>query len=77
MSKAIAPELNADDKTLMEKLLRSGHIEHKYAVRPQTVLHRANGKSSAEIAKCLGININSVTAYVKKYNILKILENDR
>jgi hypothetical protein len=29
MSKGIAPELNADDKTLMEKLLRSGHIEHK------------------------------------------------
>jgi transposase len=68
MSKAIAPELNADDKTLMEQLLRSGHIEHKYAVRLQTVLHRANGKSAAEIAEYPGININSVTAYIKRYN---------
>jgi transposase len=68
MSKAIAPEINADDKTLMEDLLRSGHIEHKYAVRLQTVLHRAGGKSPTEIAEYLGININSVTAYVKRYN---------
>jgi transposase len=68
MSKAIAPELNADDKELMESLLRSGHIEHKYAVRLQTVVHRTNGKSPTEIAEYLGIHVNSVTAYVKRYN---------
>ena len=68
MGKAIVPELNADDKKLMESLLRSGHIEHKYAVRLQTVLHRASGKPPTEVAEYLGIHSNSITGYVKRYN---------
>ncbi|GMO57102.1 MAG: IS630-like element ISMsm2 family transposase [Treponemataceae bacterium] len=58
----------AEDRGIMEQLLASGHIEHKYAVRLQTVLHRLDGKSPTDIAKYLGININTVTAYVKRYN---------
>ncbi|GMO58320.1 MAG: hypothetical protein Ta2A_03750 [Treponemataceae bacterium] len=58
----------AEDRVIMEQLLASGHIEHKYAVRLQTVLHRLDGKSPTDIAKYLGININTVTAYVKRYN---------
>jgi hypothetical protein len=40
----------------MEKLLASGNIMHKYAIRLQTVLCRANGKSVAEAACGVGIN---------------------
>jgi hypothetical protein len=51
MSKAMDPVLNADDKKLMEDLLKSGHVEHKFAIRLQTVVHRANGKSPTEIVE--------------------------
>ena len=68
MAKEIKAALAAEDKVLMEQLLASGHIEHKYAVRLQVVLHRANGKSPTDIAEYLGININTVTSYVKRYN---------
>ncbi|GMO30224.1 MAG: hypothetical protein Ta2B_11060 [Termitinemataceae bacterium] len=52
----------------MENLLASGHIMHKFAVRLQTVLNRAKGIFPSEIAKCLGIHINSISAFVKRYN---------
>jgi hypothetical protein len=42
--KALQPNLNSEGKELIEKLLRAGHIKHKYAVRLQTVLLRANDK---------------------------------
>ncbi|GHV69955.1 hypothetical protein AGMMS49928_15180 [Spirochaetia bacterium] len=53
----------------MEQLLASGHIEYKYAVRLQVVLHRANGKASTTIAEYLGININTknINRVVHKY----------
>jgi transposase len=58
----------AEDKILTGQLLAVGHTGHKYAVRLQVVSRRANGKSPASIAEYLGININTVTSYVKRYN---------
>ena len=52
----------------MEELLKAGHIEYKYAVRLQTVLNRAKGFSTNRVASFLGINLNSVSNYVKRYN---------
>jgi len=52
----------------MEELLNAGYIAHKYAVRLQTVLNRAKGASTNSIASFLGINLNSVSNYVKRYN---------
>jgi len=52
----------------MEEILNAGHIRHKYAVRLQTVLNRAKGVSTNSIAAILGINLNSVSNYVKRYN---------
>jgi len=52
----------------MEELLNAGQIKHKYAVRLQTVLNRAKGVSTNSIAAVLGINLNSVSNYVKRYN---------
>ena len=51
MAKAINPALVAEDKILMEQLLASGHIAHKYAVRLQAVLNRVKGNPSTEIAE--------------------------
>jgi len=68
MPRTIAPLVNERDSLLMEELLKAGHIEYKYAVRLQTVLKRAEGLSTNDIASFLGINLNSISNYVKRYN---------
>ena len=68
MAKTITPLVNKKDNMLMEELLKAGHIKHKYAVRLQTVVNRAKGYSTNSIASILGINLNSVSNYVKRYN---------
>jgi hypothetical protein len=49
--KTIEPKVNQEDKDLMERLLSTGHITLKYAVRIQTVLLRHRGKSTQDIAE--------------------------
>jgi transposase len=70
--KKLQSELNAEDKDLMEKLLNAGHIEHKFAVRLQTVLLRAKGKGTGEIAEFMGIHQSTVSLYINRYNTLGI-----
>jgi transposase len=65
---AIQPQLDSEDKELMEKLLAAGHIEYKYAVRLQTVLLRANGKGTGEICDFLGLHQATVSSYINRYN---------
>jgi len=69
MGKTIKPELQGNDLRLMEAILAEGHVEHKYAVRLQTVINRANDLSTNDIALFLGININTVSDHVHRYNI--------
>ena len=70
--KALQPNLNPEDKNLMEKLLTAGHTRHKYAVRLQTVLLRAKGKGTAEIADFLGMHPSTVSSYINRYNTFGI-----
>jgi transposase len=70
--KALQPNLNQEDKELMEKLLSAGHIEQKFAVRLQTVLLRARGKGTAEIADFLGMHPSTVSLYINRYNTFGI-----
>ena len=66
--KALQPQLNHEDKDLMEKLLSTGHLEQKFAQRLQTVLLRARGKQTTDIADFLGIHQSSVSTYINWYN---------
>jgi len=68
MGKTIKPELKGNDLRLMEAILAEGHVKHKYAVRLQTVINRANGLPTNDIALFLGININTVSDHVHRYN---------
>jgi transposase len=68
MKREVLPQLNEEDKDLLEKILGTGKIKHKFAVRIQSVLHRANGKGTNEIAEFLGIHPMTVSLYVKRYN---------
>ena len=70
--KKLQPTINQEDKDLMEKLLSAGRIECKFAVRLKTVLLRANGKGTAEIADFLGIHQPTVGLYINKYNTFGI-----
>jgi transposase len=64
----VQPNLNTDDKDLMEKLLSAGHIEYKFAIRMQTVLLRAKGKGTTELSEFLGIHPSTVSLYINRYN---------
>jgi len=66
--KTLQPELNPEDKSLMEKLLSARHIQHKYAIRLQTILLRYKGKGTGEIAEFLGIHPSTVGLYINRYN---------
>ena len=66
--KALQPNLCPEDRDLMEKLLSAGRVAKKIAQRMQTVLLRARGKGSGEIADFLGIQQGTVSSYIKRYN---------
>jgi transposase len=66
--KEVLPEAAAEEIALMEKLLAAGTIMHKYAVRIQTVLNRGRLKPAGETASMPGINIITVSRYVKRFN---------
>ncbi|GHV21611.1 IS630 family transposase [Spirochaetia bacterium] len=68
MKKEVLPQLKDWDKKIMENILAAGKIEHKFAVRIQTVLHRADGKPTNSIAEFFGIIPSTVSNYVKRYN---------
>jgi transposase len=77
--KKIQPQLNKEDKLLMQRLLSTGHLEQKHAQRLQTVLLREKGKGTGEIAEFLGMNRATVSSYINRYNSYGInsLLNDR
>jgi len=52
----------------MEQLLRTGNLRHKYAVRIQTVLNRAQGKSAKDIADFLGIHVSTISETINRFN---------
>jgi len=66
--KELQPRLNPEDKIMMERALSAGHIQHKYAVRLQTILLRAKGKGTGEISDFLGIHQSTVGLYINRYN---------
>ena len=68
MGKEIKPEIKGNDLKLMEVILADGHIAHKFAVRLQTVINKAKGFSTNNTALFLGININTVSDHVQRYN---------
>jgi predicted transcriptional regulator len=73
------PQINKEDKLLMQRLLSTGRLEQKFARRLQTVLLREKGKSTAGIAEFLGINRATVSLYINRYNAYGInsLLNDK
>ena len=68
MGREIMPMASDDDIDFMESVLAAGDIKHKYAVRVQAVLSRARRQSTNDIATILGIDIVTVSRYVRRFN---------
>jgi hypothetical protein len=76
MKREVLSRLDEEDKSLMEKILAAGKIRHKFAVRIQTVLHRADGKESNELAKFPGIHPMTVSLYVRRYIVVPLYNTE-
>ena len=59
--------LQSDDKTALEKLVKSGMTPVSISQRANILLKKANNMSSVAIAKELGINRHTVELWVQKY----------
>ena len=68
MGKPIEPKIKKNDLQLMEEILAAGYIKHKFALRLQAVINRAKGLSTSKISLFLGMNINTVSDHVNRYN---------
>jgi transposase len=68
MPREVIPNVSEEDNLFMKKILSAGNIQHKYAVRIQTVLCRARKESTNDTARFLGIDIVTVSRYVHRYN---------
>jgi transposase len=68
MGREVLPAATAEDIEFMESVLAAGDIKHKYAVRVQAVLGRARKQSTNDISAILGIDIVTVSRYVKRFN---------
>src|SRR5215510_804791 len=70
--KKLQPKITPEDKDLIEKLLSAGHIQHKAAVRLQTILLRSKGKGTGEIAEFFGLHQSTIGLYINRYNVYGI-----
>jgi len=68
MGREVLPNATNEDIAFMKKILDKGNINYKYAVRIQTVLNRAEGRTTTDTAAALGIHPVTVSQYVHRFN---------
>lgn len=61
-------KLSEDEKRSLEKLSRSGLSEKRMSQRAEIILRRLSGEKSVEIAQRLGLETDSITRWVKRFN---------
>ena len=59
--------LNDEDRRELEHLVRCGRSEHREVVRAQIVLLAAQGATNVEIARRLGIVVNTASTWRKRF----------
>jgi hypothetical protein len=67
MSRGTIPSVSEKDLKIRETLLTKGHLEHKFAVRLQTVVNPERRSGTHDVALILGINRNTVSYHVNRY----------
>jgi predicted ArsR family transcriptional regulator len=61
MGREVPPNTSREDLAFMKNILSKGDINHKYAVRIQTVLNRTDGRSTTDTAAALGLHPMTVS----------------
>jgi len=68
MGREVLPTVSEEDLAFITGILKKGDIKHKYAIRLQTILNRANGRSTIDTAATLGLNVVTVSRHVHRFN---------
>lgn len=68
MGREVIPVATDEDIEFMESVIATGDIKHKYTVRLQAVLRRARQQSTNDIARILGIDIVTMSRYMRRFN---------
>jgi len=68
MKTATQLNITSEEVEMMNKLVGSGKLKSKFAVRLLVILNRESGKTLESIAEFLGISFASVIRYIKQYN---------
>jgi len=61
-------KLSEEEKRGLEKLSRSGVAEKRMSQRAEIILRRTAGEKSVAIAQRLGLEADSITRWVKRFN---------
>src|SRR5690349_21622034 len=57
-----------EEKRVLEKLSRSGIVQKRQSQRAEIILSRLRGEKSVKIAERLGLDCDSITYWVKRFN---------
>jgi transposase len=57
-----------EEKRVLEKLSRSAIVEKRQSQRAEIILSRLRGEKSVKIAERLGLDCDSITYWVKRFN---------
>jgi transposase len=67
MRTEIQPNATSEELAIMKKLLDSGKLKSKFAVRLLVIVNRENGKTLESISSFLAVSLSSVIRYIKRF----------
>jgi transposase len=59
---------SSEELDVMKKLVGSGKLKSKFAIRLLVILNRESGKTLESIAEFLAVSLSSVERYIKRFN---------
>jgi transposase len=62
------PNITEEERAVLEKLVDSGKLPSKVAIRLLVILNRAAGKTLESISDFLSVSLSSVIRYIKRFN---------
>lgn len=62
-------QLTDEDRTYLENLLAKGHLAVKTHKRAQALLELERGRTFTEVAAIVGVTIQTVSTWAKKYKV--------
>jgi hypothetical protein len=64
------PNITGEEPAVLKKLVDSGKLPSKAAIRLPVILNRAGGKTLESVSDFLSVSLSSVVRYIKRFNPL-------